>query len=227
MKWTLTLILSLSISNYLYAQENTKASDGTTQLFVGGGIARNSVRISGSTSNLEMNIDHPQTSAPAFVIGSKFTVAKTNNSLIIIPAIRIYSINSTAKKDLTSGMATYHHTSTFKPQPVISPTASIGYNIIRKPGFQWYIAGGIGFAFLSNGKEVQSNYYDPSDTELTANRKPDPMIFAFNAQTGFDIAKRIGVWAFYHPPTNTSNKVEKKVQVSTLQAGLCYYLNVK
>jgi hypothetical protein len=174
-----------------------------------------------------MNIKHPETFAPAFVIGSKFTVAKTNNSLIIVPALRIYSINSKAQKDLTSGMATYHHTSTFKAQPVISPTASLGYNIIRKPGFKWYVAGGIGFAFLVNGEEVQSNYYDPSDTELTAARKPRSMIFAFNAQMGFDVARHLGVWIFYHQPTNTSNLVEKKVQVSTLQAGLCYYLKAK
>jgi hypothetical protein len=80
---------------------------------------------------------------------------------------------------------------------------------------------------LVNGEEVQSNYYDPSDTTIAVARKPQPMIFAFNAEMGFDIAKKLGVWVFYQPPTNTSTKVEKKVQIATLQAGLCYYFKGK
>jgi hypothetical protein len=221
------LLLALSCNNILFSQQKTEVSDGNTKLFVGGGITQNSVVITGSSSGVEINIDHPKTLAPTFVIGSKFTVKKTNNLLITIPSIRIYSINSTAKKDLTSGMATYHHTSTFKATPVISPTASLGYNIIRRQSFKWYVSGGIGFAFLIKGEEVQSNHYDPSDTDLTVPRKPNSMIFAFNAQIGFDIGKNLGIWAFYQPPTNTSTKVEKKVQISTLQAGLCYYFKVK
>lgn len=221
------LMLTLSCSGLLFSQQKLERSDDATQLFVGGGVTRNGVSITGSTSYVEINIDHPKTLAPAFVIGSKFTVRKTNNSLITLPAIRIFSINSTAKKELTSGMATYHHTSIFKARPVISPTASLGYNIIRKRGFKWYVSGGIGFAFLINGEETQSNFYDPSDSTITVARKPIPMIFAFNAQMGFDIARKLGIWIFYQPPTNTSTKVEKKVQISSLQAGLCYYFKVK
>ncbi|MFL5808882.1 MAG: hypothetical protein ACJ749_05130 [Flavisolibacter sp.] len=215
------------ISNLFSQKQKADTSYGSVQLFAGGGISINSVSITGSSSGLEINIDHPKSYAPAFVVGSKFTLAKSKNSLVILTTIRIYSINSTAEKELQSGLATYHHTSTFKAQPIISPTASLGYNIIRNRNFKWYVSGGIGFAFLFNGEEVQSNYYFPSDTTIKADRKPNPMIFAFNVQTGFDIGKHLGAWMFYHPPTNTSTKVEKKVQISSLQLGLSYYFKVK
>jgi hypothetical protein len=227
MKQLMILVLALNSCMISFSQQKIADDNGSTQLFVGGGISRNSVNITGSSSYVEINIEHPKTIAPAFVVGSKFTVKNTNGSLIITPAIRVYSFNSTAKKDLSSGMATYHHTSTFKAKPIISPTASLGYNIIRKPGFKWSVSGGLGFAFLFNGEEVQSNYYDPSDTTLTVARKPLSMIFAFNAEMGFEIAKKIGVWIFYQPPTNTCTKIEKKVQISSLQAGLCYYYRRK
>jgi len=224
MKQLTILVLALSSCISSFSQQKIADDNGSTQLFVGGGVSRNSVNITGSSSYVEINIEHPKTTAPAFVAGSKFTVKNTNNSLIITPAIRVYSFNSTAKKDLSSGMATYHHTSTFKAKPVISPTASLGYNIIRKPGFKWYVSGGLGFTFLFNAEEVQSNYYDPSDTTIAVARKPVPMIFAFNAEMGFEIAKKIGVWIFYQPPTNTYTKIDKTVQISSLQAGLCYFI---
>lgn len=227
MKQLIILSITLIYSNALFSQkQNIETFDGSTQLFIGGAVAINSVYISGSTSSVEINIDHPKSFAPAFVFGSKFTIRNTRNSLLVLPAIRVYSINSTAKKDLTSGLATYHHTSIFKASPVINPTANLGYNIIKKPGFKWYISGGLGVAFLINGKEEQSNFYDPSNSEITDANKPSSMIFVFNAQTGIDITKSFGIWVFYQPPTNTS-LIKKKVQISSLQAGLCYYFNRK
>jgi hypothetical protein len=227
MKQLIIVMLALSSCIVSFSQENKAVDNGSTQLFVGGGVAFNSVNITGGGSFVEISIEHPKTTAPVFIAGAKFTIKNTNNSLVITPSIRVYSFNSTAKKDLTSGLATYHHTSTFKAQPVISPTASIGYNIIRKPGFKWYVAGGLGFTFLFNAEESQSNYYDPSDTTISVARKPEPVIIAFNAQTGFDIAKKLGFWIFYQPPTDTNATNGKKVQIATLQAGLCYYFKSK
>lgn len=228
MKQLIIIAFTFCFCNNLYSQKrNADTAYGSIQLFVGGGVAVNSVGISGSSSSVEIDIDHPKSYAPSFVVGSKFTLAKSRNSILILTAIRVYSINSTAEKELQSGLATYRHTSKFKVQPVVSPTASLGYNIIRNRNLKWYAAGGLGFAFLANGEEVQSNYYYPSSTEMKVDRTPYPMIFTFNTQTGFDIGKHLGVWIFYQLPTNTSKSVEKKVQVSSLQAGLSYYLKVK
>ena len=228
MKQLAIMAITFFFCSCLFSQKNNSdTSYGSIQLFAGGGLAINSVSISGSSSDVEINIDHPKSYAPSFAVGSKFTLAKSKNSLLILTAIRIYSINSTAGKELQTGLTTYQHTSRFKAQPVISPTASLGYNIVRKPNLKWYISGGFGFAFLVNGQEVQSNYYVTSDKEVRVDHKPSPMIFAFNAQTGFDIGKHLGVWLFYQVPSNTSTKIEKKVQVSSLQTGLSYYLRVK
>lgn len=228
MKQLVIIAFAFCVCSNLFSQKkNSDTAYGSIQFFFGGAVAINSVSVSGSSSSVEINIDHPKSYAPSFVVGSKFTLAKSRNSILILTAIRLYSINSTAEKELQSGLATYHHTSKFKAQPIVSPTANLGYHIIRNRNLKWYAAGGLGFAFLVNGEEVQSNYYYPSSTEMKVDRTPYPMIFTFNAQTGFDIGKRLGVWMFYQLPTNTSKSVEKKVQISSLQAGLSYYLKVK
>jgi hypothetical protein len=213
----------------LFAQKpNADSRYGITQLFAGGGISINSINKSGSTSGIELNIDHPKSNAAAFIAGAKFTLAKSRNSIIILPAVRVYSVNSTTEKEFQSGSATYRHTSTFKAQPVIQPTVNIGYNIVRKQNFKWNVSGGLSCILVTNGEEVQSNFYYVSDKEVAVEREPNSMFFSLNAQTGFDIGKHLGVWLFYQPPTNTSKQgVEKKVYISSLQAGVCYYLKIK
>lgn len=227
-QFAILAFISCLVTNLFAQKQNADLPYGITQLFAGGGISRNSVSKSGSTSAIELNIDHPTSNAAAFIVGAKFTLAKSKNSIIILPAIRAYSINSTIEKELQSGSTTYRHTSKFKAQPIIQPTANIGYNIVRKQNFKWYVSGGLSFVFLGNGQEDQSNFYYVSNKELAVKRKPSPMIFSLNAQTGFDIGKHLGVWLFYQPATNTSKQgVEKKVYISSLQSGLCYYLKVK
>ena len=207
-----------SFSQAKTAEKNAKFP---STFFIGAGVAFNSFKVTGDDSYHETQIDHTSPVSPAFVVGARFYTDQKKGRLFFAPRISVYSFSAKGDIDLTSGLATYHHASSFQSKIVITPSASLGYHFINKPYLKWHISAGIGFDFLINPSETQTTTYT-SAPPMIAESKPEPMVFVFSTETGIDIGKNISIWVNYQPPADITKYVNKKSKLSSLLVGVSW-----
>lgn len=217
------ILLSLMLFVYSASFAQSKAPESGSKLpasfFIGVGVAFNSFAVTGDDSFYETQIDHTVPISPAFVVGAKLYTDNKAARFFLAPRISVYSFSAKGKVDLTSGIATYQHASSFKSKLVIAPSANLGYHFLKKSNLKWHISAGIGFDFLINPSETQTTTYPSAPPRIIEN-KPQPMVFTFSIGTGIDIGKNINIWLNYQPPADITKYINKNSKLSSLQVGV-------
>lgn len=223
MKHIIFLSFILFAYDVSFSQTNTAENDTTlpTAFFIGVGVAFNSFAVTGDDSYHETQITHTVPISPAFVVGARLYTDNKTSRFFLAPRISVYSFSAKGKIDLTSGIVTYHHASSFQSKVVIAPSASLGYHIVKGSYLKWHISAGIGFDFLINPTETQTTTYPVAPPRIIEN-EPEPMVFTFNIETGIDIGKHIDIWLNYQPPADITKYVNKKSKLSSLQIGVSW-----
>ena len=206
-----------------FSQTKTPENDTKlpTAFFIGVGVAFNSFAVTGNDSYHETKIAHTTPISPAFVVAARLYTDNKTSKFFLAPRISVYSFSAEGEIDLTSGLAKYHHASSFQSKIVIAPSFSLGYHFIKRSYLKWHISAGIGFDFLINPSETQTTTYTVAPPRIIEN-EPDPMVFVFNIETGIDIGKNIDISLNYQPPADITKYVNKKSKLSTLQVGVSW-----
>ncbi|MEP7374371.1 MAG: hypothetical protein ABI675_13340 [Chitinophagaceae bacterium] len=128
----LSFMLFAHSASFTQANTPEKNANLPSTFFISAGVAVNSFGVTGDKSYHETQIDHTSPISPAFVVGARFYTDKENLRLFFAPGISVFSFSAKGDIDLTSGLATYHHASSFRSKIVIAPSASLGYHFINK-----------------------------------------------------------------------------------------------
>ncbi|MEQ1664595.1 MAG: hypothetical protein ABL927_04390 [Bdellovibrionales bacterium] len=223
MKHIILLLFMLFVYGSSFTQTKPPENNSKlpTSFFIGVGVAFNSFAVTGDDSYHETQIEHTVPISPAFVVGAKLYAGNKTSRLFLAPRISVYSFSAKGKIDLTSGIATYQHASSFQSKIVITPSFNLGYHFINKSNLKWHISAGIGFDFLINPSETQTTTYTSAPPRIVEN-KPNPMVFVFSMGTGIDIGKNINIWLNYQPPADITKYINKKSKLSSLQIGVSW-----
>jgi hypothetical protein len=224
MKNLTTLTVFFFLFTQIFAQHDSlrgTVHNSGPKLFIGGGIAVNSLKVTGSKTYHEILIDHKPTVSPLFLVGAKFYNKQNRGNFLVMPSVSLYSIDIKGDIQLTSGLAKYSHESTFQSKLVINPAGNIGYRLVNRPLLQWHVSVGLGFLFLIDANETQTTKYSSGD-QTRIERKPDPMVFVFNGETGIKIGKHAGAWLRFQPFANTTEYSTKFMKIASVQAGLSW-----
>jgi len=124
------LVLFMDLLNGTVTNTSHKKDKYPKKLFIGAGAAFNALDISGDESYLEAQVNHKSPISPVITLGAQFYAGRQGR-ILITPRVNIYSFSASGKVNLTSGNAEYSHESEFKAKLVITPSATLGYNIIN------------------------------------------------------------------------------------------------
>ena len=149
----------------MHSQKHPKTIKPPTQFLIGAGVAFNSFTVTGNSSYHETKIDHTAPISPVFVLDARFYTDNKASRFFLAPRISVFSFSAEGVIELTSGLATYQHESSYFAKVIIAPTASLGYHLVKKAHMKWYISAGGGFDFLIITGETQTTTYTNAPPE--------------------------------------------------------------
>lgn len=204
-----------------FAQTSKNDSTPPSSFYVGAAVALNAFAVTGIESYHETKIKHAVPASPVFVVGAKLYTDNKASRFFLAPRINVYSFSAKGEVDLTSGLAKFHHASSYQSKIIVSPFAGAGYHVLNSAALKWHVSAGVGFNFLFNRRELQTTTY-ANGTQKVIDHRPEPMVFVFGLGTGIDVGKQATIWMNYQPPADISKYMSKKSKLSSLQIGVSW-----
>ncbi len=144
---------------------------------------------------------------------------KGGGQYFIYPNIKAFNYETSGTITRYNGVATTSYSSDL----VLYPAFNVGFHLVNKAAFKFFLSPGFGFLILMNNTEENNFAFYDGTSENTSTEKTE-FTFDVNLKTGVVLLNRFMIWAAYNIPTPTSdseyNKTTYTGNLSGFQGGI-------
>jgi hypothetical protein len=191
------------------------------ELFVAGGLAVNSFKITGGTPNLEESAHYKTSGAPFFRVGLFLYSPRKFGKLFMSPVVNVYTYKNTA---VTYPQNNYTVTTSYQSKLVVNPSLLLGANLVNTEKLRLFLSGGPGMLLLVKNQKVQRREVYATPTNYVTDLRGSLM--TVNTQMGVSINNKLTFFASYILPVTITNNVYYEGRHSSLQTGIGYKLKL-
>ncbi|HEX8460205.1 MAG TPA: hypothetical protein VF623_02200, partial [Segetibacter sp.] len=185
------------------------------------GLSMNSFKVTGDKGIAEVNTKYKSSYAPLISIGYISPINRNFNRFFIYPHINLYNYKNTGEGDESP----FKRKTTFKAALLVAPILNLGVNIINKDEYKYFVSGGGGILFVSNGIEETQRINPATNISYDgAKYKLSRMSYNINLSTGITIKNKIFGTLAYNFPASVANFNTYLAKHSSLQLSVGYKL---
>lgn len=186
-----------------------------------GGMSLNSVKVTGDKSYQPVNQTYNTSFSPIISIGYYLPLYRNFGKYFFYPQVKLFRYKSIGEQN--DGV--FINRTTYQTDLVTTGEVTGGINVYNTGNIRFYLAGGIGFTWQLNGKELHQMYAASTRALFSsAQAKLSPIGYTVNATAGVMVNNKIRISATYLIPSLISNNPFYSIKLNGVQLRAGYKL---